>query len=67
MKWDMSEEREINATDMEKIAELHSYRRLWKAEKVLIETAINEEVEDCLENGKSFSNIVYSVMLYWKP
>ena len=54
----MSEEREINVTDMDKIAELNSYRLLRKAESVLIETAINEEVEDCLRNGKSFSNIV---------
>ena len=54
----MSEEREINVTDMDKIAELNSYRRLRKAESVLIETAVNEEVEDCLKNGKSFSNIV---------
>ena len=55
----MSEEREINMTDMNKIAELNSYRRLQKAESVLIETAINEEVEDCLKNGKGFSNIVH--------
>ena len=54
----MSEEREINVTDMDKIAELNSYKRLRKAESVLIETAINEEVEDCLKNGKSLSNIV---------
>ena len=54
----MSEEREINVTDMDKIAELNSYRRLRKAESVLIETAINEEVEGCLRNGKSFNNIV---------
>ena len=54
----MSEQREINVTDMNKIAELNSYRRLRKAESVLIETAINEEVEDCLRNGKSFNNIV---------
>ena len=42
----MSEEREINVTDMDKIAELNSCRRLRKAESVLIETAMNEEVED---------------------
>ena len=35
----MSEEREINVTDMDKIAELNPYRRLRKAESV---TAINE-------------------------
>ena len=54
----MSEEREINVTDMDKIAELNPYRRLRKAESVLIEIAINEEVEDCLKNGKSLGNIV---------
>ena len=54
----MSEEREINVTDVDKIAELNSYRRLRKAESALTETAINEEVQDCLKNGKSFSNIV---------
>ena len=43
---------------MDKITELNSYRRLRKAEGVLIETAINKDVEDCLRNGKSFSNIV---------
>ena len=40
----MSEEREMNVTDMDKITGLNSYRRLRKAESVLIETAINEEV-----------------------
>ena len=54
----MSEEREINVTDMDKIAKLNSYRRLRKAESVLIKTPINEQVEDCLRNGKGFSNIV---------
>ena len=43
---------------MDKITELNSYRRLRKAEGVLIETAINKDVEDCLRNGKSLSNIV---------
>ena len=61
----MSEEREINVTDMGKIAELNSYRCLRKAESVLIETAITEEVKDCLRNGKSFSNIVQCNVL-WK-
>ena len=54
----MSEEREINVTDMDKIAELNSYTLLWKPKSVLFETAINEEVDDCLRNGKSFRNIV---------
>ena len=61
----MSEEGEINVTDMDKIAELNSYRRLRKAKSVLIETAITEEVEDCLRNGKTFSNIVQCNVL-WK-
>ena len=43
---------------MDKIAKLNSYRRLRKAESVLIKTPINEQVEDCLRNGKGFSNIV---------
>ena len=62
----MSEEREINVTDMDKIAELNSYRLLRKAESVLIETAINEEVEDCLRNGKSIVDELFEcVWLFW--
>ena len=61
----MSEEGESNVTDRDKIAELNWYRRLQKAENVLIETAITEEVEDCLRNGKTFSNIVQCNVL-WK-
>ena len=54
----MSQEREINVTDMVRVAELNLYRRLRKAKSELIETTINEEVENCLRNGKSFSNTV---------
>ena len=53
----MSQEREINITDMVRVAELNLYRRLRKAKSELIETTINEEVENCFRNGKSFSNI----------
>ena len=53
----MSQEREINITDMVRVAELNLYRRLRKAKSELIETTINEEVENCLRNGKSSSNI----------
>ena len=53
----MSQETEINVTDMVKAAELNLYRRLRKAESELIETTINE-VENCLRNRKSFSNTV---------
>ena len=49
----MSQETEINVTDMVKAAELNLYRRLRKAESELIETTINE-VENCLRNRKSF-------------
>ena len=54
----MSQETEINVTDMVIVAELNLYRRLRKAESELTETTINEEVENCLRNGKSFSNTV---------
>ena len=53
----MSQETEINVTDMVIVAELNLYRRLRKAESELTETTINE-VENCLRNGKSFSNTV---------
>ena len=54
----MSQEREINVTDMVKVAELNLYWRLRKAGSELTETTINEEVENCLRNCKSFSIIV---------
>ena len=54
----MNEEREINVTNTDKITQLNSYRYLRKAEGVLIETQMKYEVEDCLNNSKSFSNIV---------
>ena len=54
----MNEEREINVTNTDKITQLNSYRCLRKAEGVLIETQMKYEVEDCLNNSKSFSNIV---------
>lgn len=60
----MNGKREINVTDMDNITELNSYRRLRKAESVLIETQIKEKVEDFLNNNKSFSNIVQCDVLF---
>ena len=60
----MNGKREINVTDMDRITELNSYRRLRKAESVLIETQIKEKVEDFLSNNKNVSNIVQCDVLF---
>lgn len=60
----MNGKREINVTHMDRITELNSYRRLRKAESVLIETQIKEKVEDFLNNNKNVSNIVQCDVLF---